>query len=78
MTCTCPLCPHRLLEQMPQATVPPRVAWTAAEVAQMLGVSRNTVYGWIERGGLECFRSGAVIRITRSQLDRFLEARDAA
>lgn len=39
-------------------TPPPRIAWTAAEVAAQLGVTRQWVLTLAARGELDSFRSG--------------------
>ena len=42
-----------------------------AEVAELLGVSRQTIYNWIRAGKLEAKKLGGVVRISREQLERF-------
>jgi excisionase family DNA binding protein len=45
-------------------------------VAEQLGVTRRTVYAWIQSGALPSFRlSRRARRIREEDLDRFLEAR---
>jgi excisionase family DNA binding protein len=44
------------------------------EVADLLGVSPETVKKLVRGGGLEAFRIGSRIRIRRTALDAFIEA----
>jgi excisionase family DNA binding protein len=44
------------------------------EAAAVLAVSRDTVLRAIKRGDLAAFENGRVIRIRRSELDRFIAA----
>ena len=44
----------------------PRLAYTAAEVAAMLGVGRSTVFEWCRLGRVETIRIGRVLRIPDS------------
>jgi excisionase family DNA binding protein len=46
-----------------------------AEVADLVSVSTNTVRGWCT-DGLSAHQVGRVVRIKRSDLDRFLTARE--
>ena len=46
-----------------------------AEVADLVGVSTNTVRTWCT-DGLPAHQVGRVVRIKRSDLERFLDARD--
>lgn len=47
------------------------------EIAEMLGVHLQTVRKWYQSGALECYRVGRV-RISESQLERFLKKREQA
>jgi excisionase family DNA binding protein len=47
--------------------------YTPAEIAKLLGVSRETVYAQLHRGTLEAHRFGRSRRITESQLRACLE-----
>ena len=49
---------------------------TVAEVAEVLGLSKRTIYREIDEGSLRCLRFGKAIRITDSQLEEFLKARE--
>ena len=47
--------------------------YTPAEIAELLGVSRETVYAQLHRGTLQAHRFGRSRRITESQLQACLE-----
>ena len=49
-----------------------------AEVAERLGVSRQTVYAWVKGGALDAIRPGAghLIRIPRAALNGFVKPSD--
>ena len=50
------------------------LAYTIREVAQMLGVSPETVRSWADGGQLESYRTpGGQPRFSRAQIERFLE-----
>lgn len=49
------------------------IIYTIGEVAKMLRVSYLTVYRWIQSGKLNAIKAGKQYRITKSQLDKFLE-----
>jgi excisionase family DNA binding protein len=47
---------------------------TISEAAELLRVSRRTVFRWMARGKVNVFRpSGGTTRIPRSELKRFIE-----
>lgn len=46
-------------------------SYTPAEVAEMLGVSRQTVYNWITAGKLKAHKLGGTFRIKESDLKEF-------
>jgi excisionase family DNA binding protein len=48
---------------------------TPAEVAVMMGVTRETIYSMICRGQLEAYRFGRSRRITHDQIKRCLDSR---
>ena len=55
--------------------IAPRVileAFSLDQVAQQLNVSKDTVKRWTDRGDLPTFRHGAVIRVRRTDLEKFL------
>jgi len=52
-----------------------RAFYTLPEVAEMLKVSRQTVYRWIRSGELEAYKLGHDWRVEKTDLDRFLESR---
>jgi excisionase family DNA binding protein len=47
---------------------------TTTEVAELLACSRDTVIRAVDAGDIEAVRYGRLIRIRRSEFDRFLEA----
>jgi excisionase family DNA binding protein len=48
--------------------------YTVADVAQQFGVTRKTVYTWIDSGLLSANKIGwRTIRISQAQIDAFLE-----
>jgi len=49
------------------------IIYTIDEVAKMLRVSYLTVYRWIQAGKLPAIKAGKQYRITKNQLDKFLE-----
>lgn len=54
--------------------IAPRVApeaFSLEQVAQMLNVSKDTVRRWTDRGELPTFKHGSVIRVSRTDLDKF-------
>ena len=58
-------------------TTEPRFA-SAAEVAGMLRVSKQTIYRLVERGELPSYRIGNSIRIPIKAIWRYLEAQSEA
>ena len=44
---------------------------TTAEVSLLLRVSRETARAMLERGDLEGFRSGRIVRIRRASVEKF-------
>lgn len=55
---------------------PPEPLLTVPEVAAWLRVKPSTVYAWVERGELACFRLGGRLRFSRNQVLRWIEARE--
>ena len=49
--------------------------FTPAEVANRLGVTRETVYSLISRGQLDAYRFGRSRRITEQQINECLQRR---
>lgn len=47
---------------------------TTRQAAERLNVSPRTVLVWIERGWLQAFKAGAVIRVDSAELERFIIA----
>lgn len=45
------------------ADTPDRMAWRPPELAKRLGVSRTTVYAWIEKGLIPTVRVGSTVMI---------------
>jgi len=46
---------------------------TPEQVAEMLQVTRRTVYTWIETGALKAVKAGARIRVREEDFENFLE-----
>ena len=46
---------------------------TISEVSAMLKVNRQTVYNWHRKGKIELVKVGARNRITKEELQRFIE-----
>ncbi len=44
------------------------------EVAELLNVSKYTVYKWCQDGKLKCIRVGGTVRIKESELKRVMES----
>jgi excisionase family DNA binding protein len=53
-----------------------RLAFSAAEAAEAMGVDRGTVYAWIKAGQLRVFHAGRNMRISRAALEEFIAARE--
>lgn len=48
--------------------------WTVGEIAEMLQVSRKTVYEWIKAGRLQAATFGAkTMRVREEEYERFLK-----
>ena len=47
--------------------------FTTREAGEVLRCSESTVQREVKAGRLRCFRTGSRIRITRKQLDEFME-----
>ena len=52
-------------------------AFTVEEAAELLGLSRAQLYRLIDRGDLKSVTIGRSRRITRNQLDQFIEVLEA-
>lgn len=52
-----------------------RLAFSPAEAAEALGVSRQHVYHLIERGAIRAVKIGRSTRIALGELERLLEVR---
>ena len=48
------------------------IVFTVAEVAKLLKVSKAKVYTMVERGELEHFRMGTVLRVRREALEALI------
>jgi excisionase family DNA binding protein len=46
---------------------------TPAEVAQALGIGKNSIYALLRSGALKSLRVGRLIKITRSALEEYLQ-----
>jgi len=49
---------------------------TPLEVAEILKVSRITVYRWIKDGKLKAVKPGGVVRIRKEDLRKFIEGEE--
>ena len=54
----------------------PRLVLTVKEVARLLGINKNSIYGAIARGELPHIRIGRSIRVPRAALERFLAGKE--
>jgi excisionase family DNA binding protein len=53
--------------------IPRRVFYTPAQIAEMFGVTRRTVYSWITNGHMPATKAGPKLwQVTQEQLDVFL------
>ena len=50
--------------------------YTIEEVAKMLKVVYLTVYRWIQNGKLKTYKAGKQYRISKADLDKFLEQKE--
>ena len=55
----------------------PRLVYSVAEVAQLLGISRGSVYNYIGSGELRSVSLGSRVMIPKSVIDDLLEAKAA-
>jgi excisionase family DNA binding protein len=63
---------NRLNEIAPRVMVE---AFTLDQIAKQLHVSKDTVKRWTLRGDLPTFQCGNVIRVRRTDLDKFIHKR---
>ncbi|WP_445184581.1 helix-turn-helix domain-containing protein [Pseudonocardia sp. Cha107L01] len=47
-----------------------RNAYSAAELAELIGVSDETIRRWIKNGDIKAFRIGRTVRIPAEELER--------
>ena len=47
--------------------------YTPDEAAEILKVTRQTVYNLIKRGDLPCVKVGSLIRVSADQLEKYLQ-----
>lgn len=57
----------------PMASPLPRLAYTMAETATILGVSYITIHRWIKRGLLRCLSASRHKVIPKIEIERFLK-----
>jgi len=48
---------------------------SVGEIAKHLGVSRDTVYRWIEEEGLPAHKTGRLWKFDREEVDRWVRSR---
>ncbi len=58
---------------MPDERAPRTTFLTVAEVADMLRVSRMTVYRWVHAGDMPAVRFGRSFRVPQAAVDEFLQ-----
>ena len=46
---------------------------TVKEVAKLLNISEKTLYKWIKENRVKAVRMGALLRITKDEVDKILE-----
>ena len=51
----------------------PIEVYTLDEVADILQITRRTIYTWIKEGRIKAFKVGRYWRVRREELDRILE-----
>lgn len=51
----------------------PRLAFSISETAEMLGVSERTIHRLIQRGKLKANKAIRHVKISKREIDRFLE-----
>lgn len=54
-------------------SAPDKIAFSVSEVAEVLGISRPTVYRLIQRDDFPTFKVGARTLISRSGLERWVQ-----
>jgi len=52
----------------------PRLTYSVAEVAQLLGISRGSVYNYIRSGELRCITLGNRIMVPKCVIDDLIES----
>ena len=64
---------NRLMEPMPTNTSDER--WLSVEeIADHLGVTKDSIYRWIERRGLPAHRVGKLWKFMRSEVDAWVRS----
>jgi excisionase family DNA binding protein len=56
----------------------PVLLMTVRQVARTLGISRSMVYLIIQRGELRCIHIGRAMRVSRSEVRRYINERENA
>lgn len=46
---------------------------STTEAAKLLGTNRGTLYGWVERGLIDCFYVGNRKRFTMAEVQKFID-----
>lgn len=52
--------------------------WSAEQIAEYLGVSKDTVYSWISAKGLPAHRLGRLWKFKREEVDGWVKSGGAA
>lgn len=70
--------PRRVPNPRLAPTVGPRGRdlYSVEAVAAILGVSPRTVYAWVASHDLAHYRIGRLIKVSRNQLDQFLDRKE--
>lgn len=56
----------------------PPLLLRAEEAARLLGLGRSTVFGLLATGDLPAIRVGRSVRVSRTAIEQFIAAREAA
>ncbi|OHB72101.1 MAG: hypothetical protein A2W23_08685 [Planctomycetes bacterium RBG_16_43_13] len=64
-------------ESVNEAGIPNKLLFRPDEVAKIIGVTRQTVYNWIQEGKIQvCRTPGGQYRVLRGEVERILGERN--